>query len=69
MIWGCKTSKGVGRICMINGNIKAQKYINEMPEPKLKPSSVCDLFQDNKAFIFQQDSAPCHIAGVWKKWF
>lgn len=68
MIWGCMTSKGVGRICVINGNINAQKYINVILEPKLMPSAH-DLFQDNEAFIFQQESAPCHVAAVCKKWF
>ena len=58
------TTKGVGRIYMVSGNINAQKYVNEI----LKPSAR-DLFQDNEPFIFQQDSAPCHIAAVCKTLF
>ena len=53
---------------MINGNINAQKYINEILEPKLKPFAH-DLFKDNEVFIFQQDSAQCHVNAVYKKWF
>ena len=66
MIWGCMTAKGVGRMCAVNGILTAQKYIKDILEPRLKPSAR-DLFKENEPFIFQQDSAPCHVASVCKK--
>lgn len=47
------TSKGMGRICMSNRNLNAEKYINEIREPTLKPFA-CDLFQYNETFYFNR---------------
>ena len=47
------------------GNIKAQKCINELLELELQPFAH-DLFQDNKAFTFQQDSALCYVVRVFR---
>lgn len=57
-------------ICAIYGSIiaKKKKYMNEILEPKLKPS-ICDLFQDKYVFLFQQNSVPCHVATVEKTVF
>lgn len=30
--------------------------------------SACDTFQYNEAFIFQQESASCHVAEVFRRW-
>lgn len=42
--------------------------MNEILEHKGKPST-CNLFQDTEVFLFQKNSAQCHIAIVYKKWF
>lgn len=68
MISVCMTSKDVGRISVMNGNIKYQEYIKEILDIKLK-SSTHDIFQDNQAFILQHDSTPYHMVTVHKKWF
>lgn len=62
------TSKGVSRISVIKENINVQKYLKLILGSKLK-SSKHNLFQDNHTFIFEQNSAPCHVATVHKKRF
>lgn len=42
------TSKCVGKICVLNENMNASKYIKEILQSKLELSTL-DLFQDNEA--------------------
>lgn len=67
MIWGCMSWHGVGRIQVLSGTINANRYIQEILEPKLL-ASASQLF-GSRDFIFQQDGAPCHTAKLCKKWF
>lgn len=60
MVWGCITSKGVGKLKFISGTVNAERYIAILEEC-LKPS-IKDSFRRTRNFIFQQDSAPCHTA-------
>ena len=68
MISACMSADGVARIQVIDGILNAKKNIETVLEPKLIPS-IRDLFPNNAPFIFQQDSAPRHIAKVCKAWF
>lgn len=61
MIWGCRTSEDVGRICVINGNINASKYVNDILQSRLKLSSR-DLLFDNEASIFEHNLALYHVS-------
>ena len=67
MIWACMSAKGVGRMQVVNGNINARVYIDEVLSTKVL-QSASDLFGAEE-FIFQQDGAPCHTARVCKTWF
>ncbi len=65
MVWGCISSKGVGRLYKVNGTVNGEYYINI-----LKYCAVPSLnhhFGDGEA-IFQQDNAPCHTAKVVQTW-
>lgn len=30
---------------------------------------ICDLFQDNDKFLYQQNSAECYVAAIYKRCF
>ncbi len=65
MIWGAMSSAGVGPLCFLKTNVTAPIY-QEMLEHCMLPSAD-QLFKDAD-FIFQQDSAPAHIAKRTKSW-
>ena len=67
MVWGCMSRNSVGRLQVLNGTVNADKYIEEVLEPKLLPSAR-DIFGDGEPFIFQQDGAPCHTAKKCIAW-
>ena len=58
-VWGCITYSGVGTLCMAEGNINAQKYINIIDE-HLWP--VIAQHFPNTPYRFQDDNAPVHRA-------
>lgn len=66
MIWGCMSSRGVGRLHIVSRTVKARDYI-EILQNKLLPTAG-DLFGDQSC-IFQDDNVPCHRAKVVQKWF
>ena len=66
MLWGCLSSRGVGRLHPVSGTVKAMGY-TEILQNKLLPTSR-DLF-GNQSWIFHHDNAPCHRAKVVQKWF
>lgn len=61
VIWACITWNGVGTICVIDGNINAQKYIDIL-ETEFWPV-VARHFPNNN-FIFQDDNDPAHRACI-----
>lgn len=61
MIWGCITYHGVGTLCVVNGNINAEKYI-EIINNNLWPV-VARHFHDGR-YIYQDDNAPVHRARI-----
>lgn len=66
MVWGCMSSKGVGKLHFIDGTIKAMDYVNIL-ETNLLPS-IPNLSTADE-YIFQQDGAPPHTAKLTKNWF
>ena len=60
MIWGCISSRGVGRLHFVNGTVNADVYINILTT-KLLPT-IREQYGDVHGCIFQDDSAPCHRA-------
>ncbi len=65
MIWGAKSSAGVGPLCFLKTNITAPVY-QCILEHFMLPSAD-QLFKDAD-FIFQQDLAPVHTAKSTKSW-
>ncbi len=65
MIWGAKSSAGVGPLCFLKTNITAPVY-QCILEHFILPSAD-QLFKD-AYFIFQQDLAPAYIAKSTKSW-
>lgn len=61
MIWGCITYHGIGTICVVDGNINAEKYISVLDENMLSVS--LRHFADGN-YIFQDDNAPVHRARI-----
>ena len=61
MIWGCITYHGIGTICVVDGNINAEKYISVLDE-NLWPV-ILRHFADNN-YIFQDNNAPVHRARI-----
>lgn len=61
MIWGCITYDGVGTITVVDGNINAQHYIDIL-DNNLWPVVVRHFPNEN--YIFQDDNAPVHRAGI-----
>ncbi len=64
MIWGAKSSAGVGPFCFMKTNITAPIY-----QKRFWSTSyfLLLLFKDAD-FIFQQDLAPAHTAKSTKSW-
>lgn len=61
MVWGCITHYGVGTLCLVNGNINAEKYISIL-ENHLWP--VISQHFSNKTYQFQDDNGPVHIGSI-----
>lgn len=66
MIWGCMSSRGVGKLNFIEGMVNAAKY-QKILQDSLIPS-IRKLHR-NRELIFQQDGASCHTAKTTMKWF
>jgi transposase len=60
MVWGCISSRGVGRLHFIEGTVNANVYIGIL-QTKLLPT-IRDTFFSERNCTFQDDSAPCHRA-------
>ncbi|GFW07602.1 DUF4817 domain-containing protein [Trichonephila clavipes] len=59
-VFSMALTDGIGRHHIIDWTLNAIKYVDTILELKLLPSTR-DLFTNNASFIFQQDSASCHI--------
>lgn len=67
MVWSYITSRGLGPIVVVDGMMNQDKYI-ETIEQHLLPTSRLH-FRRTERWIFQQDSAPCHVSKKAKKYF
>jgi transposase len=66
MIWGCMSSKGVGKLVVIKG-IMDKLYYKSILTKNLRPSAVkMGLAND---FTFQQDNDPKHTSAIVKDYF
>jgi hypothetical protein len=61
MVWGCITYDGVGTLCLVDGNITAQKYTDILDE-HLWPVIVRHFL--SKPYLFQDDNASVHRARI-----
>jgi hypothetical protein len=60
IIWGCISSKGVGRLHFIKGTVNVEVYKKNL-NMKLLPTT-CDQFRNTDSCIFQDDCTPCDRA-------
>ncbi|CCO38111.1 Transposable element Tcb2 transposase [Rhizoctonia solani AG-1 IB] len=66
MVWGCITSKGVGRLHRIEGTLTAKKYVEILKEDLLGTLEDHKLMPQD--IIFQQDNDPKHTAKLTQAW-
>lgn len=59
MIWGCMSSKGTGKLCILNTTVNANVYC-EILEHFLIPTIEEQFDAENIPVIFQDDNARCH---------
>ena len=67
MVWGCLTSKGVGKLVKVSNKMNSTEYISVLEDglvetldtKKIRPSDI----------VFQQDNAPCHVSKDSRSWF
>jgi transposase len=67
MIWGCMTTKGVGRMCNIDGIMDGQDYIKILDNHLLPTVKAHRL--GRHGFIWQQDNDKKHVSQMAKDWF
>jgi transposase len=66
MIWGCITYFGVGDACWLQGGVDAEAYVNVLKDYVLSSRDWYEMDQDK--FVFQQDNAAVHTAGIVKNY-
>jgi DNA-binding MarR family transcriptional regulator len=60
MIWSCISSKGVGRLYIVEGTMRQDQY-KKVLQTRLIPQ-LKEWFGNSKDFTFMHDRAPCHMA-------
>ncbi len=66
MVWGAKSSAGVGPLCFLGSKVNTAVY-QEVLEHFMLPAA--DQLYGDADFIFQQDLAPAHSAKATSTWF
>ncbi len=66
MVWGCMTSKGVGYLCKIEGNMDQHLYKTILEEDLMKTMEFYEL--DPEEVIFQHDNDPKHKSKSVQEW-
>ncbi len=66
MIWGCMTSKGVGFMCKIDGNMDQELYKNILQDDLHQTIEYYEF--DPEEIIFQHDNDPKHKAKSVQNW-
>lgn len=65
MFWGAFSSRGKSELALLNGKQDALAYVDTLSEFMVP---FAHALHGNE-FVFQQDNAPIHTAGVVKEWF
>lgn len=58
MVWGCMTSSGFGRLCLVAGRMNAEQYVSILEDGLLGTLNNQNLDMSN--LIFRQDNDPKH---------
>ena len=66
MVWAYITSKGVGKIFKVTGNMNSSKYCQVLEDVFL--NGMCEQNLNLNNYVFVQDNAPCHKSSLTKKW-
>ncbi len=66
MVWGCMTSRGFGRLRLVEGNMDTDQYICILEEALL--GTLEDQFIAVDEVFFQQDNDPKHTARRTRRW-
>lgn len=64
-VWGCFCATGVGHLCLIEGIMDQEIYVNILEEPMVHSA---DLLLGRENWHFQQDNDPKHTAIHVKEW-
>ena len=67
MVWGCMTTQGVGRMCVVDGIMNAEKYVKILDQNLL--ATARDHRMLRSGFTFQQDGDPKHTSAAASEWF
>jgi DDE superfamily endonuclease len=65
-MWGCMSSKGVGKLVFIDGTMDRYSYKRILAENLASSCEILDLPED---FIFQQDNDPKHKSKYVQEFF
>jgi DDE superfamily endonuclease len=65
MAWGCMSSKGVGKLIFIEGNMNSLDYVRILADNLGVSAAEMGLFD----YIFQQDNDPKHTSGLARLFF
>lgn len=60
MVWSVISSKGTGRLYVVQGTMRQDQY-KEVLKTRLLPQ-LKEWFPNGQPFVFMQDGAPCHTA-------
>lgn len=66
MVWGCITSRGFGRLHLVEGNMDKTQYVHILEESLL--GTLQDHFIPEDEVIFQQDNDRKHTAKLTQEW-
>ena len=65
MVWGCVSSKGVGKLVFIDGIMDKNVYLNILKQNLRQSAENMDIIN---SFKFYQDNDPKHSAGIVREW-
>lgn len=65
MVWGSMSAHEVGLLHKVDGNMKKEQYVSILESNLLKSKRKLRL---PRTWLFMQDNAPQHTAGITKNW-
>jgi len=66
MMWGCFSGKGLGPLVKVDGKLNSLGHI-QILEDHFLPLVEKDF--NKRGYLYQDDNAPVHTAGVVQNWF